>query len=142
LRFICDASANNDDVYIDAITWRGTSGDRGAGSRILATNRVVKEADIAQADDAPRAVKVGLDQNYPNPFNPRTTISYTLPAETRVSLVVYDASGREVATLVNETKGAGRHAVDFNATGLSSGVYFYRLVAGAIVEQKKMVLLK
>jgi hypothetical protein len=59
-----------------------------------------------------------------------------------VSLVVYDAAGRGVATLVNETRGAGRHALDFNAAGLSSGIYFYRLVAGSVIEQKKMVLLK
>jgi PKD repeat protein len=145
IRFMCDASANNDDVYIDEITFRGSSSARtgGAASRVVATDRVVKDVvDIAQADEAPRTGAVTLAQNYPNPFNPRTTISFTLPAETRVSLTVYDATGRTVARLVDGVKGAGRHDVDFNAAGLSSGIYFYRLVAGAVIEQKKMVLLK
>ena len=142
IRFMCDASDNNDDVYIDQITFRGSSSARMASSRVVAANRVFKTPDIALDNESSRMATVTLDQNYPNPFNPRTTISFTLPAETRVMLTVYDAAGREVATLVNETRGAGRHAVDFGANGLSSGIYFYRLVAGATVEQKKMVLLK
>jgi PKD repeat protein len=139
LRFICDASDNNDDVYIDVITWRGMTGTRDASSRAVATGRTVVEPELT---DAVRVGVSGLEQNYPNPFNPRTTISFSLLAESHVSLVVFDAAGREVATLLNESKGAGRHAVDFNASGMSSGVYFYRLVAGSIVEQRKMVLLK
>jgi hypothetical protein len=83
-----------------------------------------------------------LDQNYPNPFNPTTKISYQLPQNGFVSLKVYNAIGKEVASLVNEEKSAGRYEVNFNAEGLSSGLYFYSIQAGSFQETKKMILLK
>ena len=83
-----------------------------------------------------------LYQNYPNPFNPATTISYSLPAERKVIIKVFNLLGREVAELVNEEKGAGSYQVSFNASSLSSGVYFYRIRAGDFVQTKKMILLK
>jgi Secretion system C-terminal sorting domain len=93
--------------------------------------------------------KFNLVQNYPNPFNPSTTIRYTIPNVTlsgvegsRVQLKVYDILGNEIATLVNEEKPAGSYEVNFNASQLSSGIYFYKLQAGSFVETKKMMLLK
>ena len=83
-----------------------------------------------------------LHQNYPNPFNPSTTISYQLPENSHVTLKVYDAIGREVATLVNEVKEAGNYKVKFDASKLSSGVYFYMLRAGNFLSTQKMILLK
>jgi hypothetical protein len=83
-----------------------------------------------------------LAQNYPNPFNPTTTIRYQIPTAEVVSLKVYDVLGKEVATLVSGRQEAGSYAVEFNAAGLSSGVYFYRLQAGGFVETKKMMLVK
>ena len=83
-----------------------------------------------------------LDQNYPNPFNPSTTISFSLPHESKVSLKVFNMLGQEVATLVNGNQTAGPHEVVFNAAGLSSGVYFYKLVSGDFTQVKKMSLLK
>jgi len=92
-----------------------------------------------------------LHQNYPNPFNPVTKISFDLPQDSKVNLVVYDLLGREVTRLVNnESKVAGNYTYDFNAASLSSGVYFYKLVvsssnpinAGNYSETKRMVLLK
>jgi hypothetical protein len=84
-----------------------------------------------------------LNQNYPNPFNPSTTISYQLPVASNVSLKVYDVLGNEITTLVNEYKSAGMYNVQFTMHNeFSSGVYFYRLVAGDQIFQKKMVLLK
>ncbi len=88
----------------------------------------------------PRTFELG--QNYPNPFNPTTAISYQLPVASEVSLKVYDLLGREVATLVNQRQEAGRYQALFNAASLSSGVYFYRLQAGAFLETKKMMLVK
>jgi len=70
-----------------------------------------------------------LDQNFPNPFNPSTTIQYQLPADSRVSLKVYDMLGREVATIVNEERPSGYHEVRWIASNTASGVYFYRLEA-------------
>ncbi len=88
-----------------------------------------------------------LYQNYPNPFNPTTKIKYSIPfVETRyipsVQIKVYDILGREVATLVNKEKQPGNYEVEFNASNLSSGVYFYKLTAGIFVETKKMILLR
>jgi hypothetical protein len=83
-----------------------------------------------------------LSQNYPNPFNPTTKIEYALPKNGLVSLKIYDVLGREVRNLVNETKVAGYYSVDFNASDLSSGVYFYKLEANGFSDIKKMMLIK
>lgn len=83
-----------------------------------------------------------LSQNYPNPFNPETRIYFELTQDSPVRLVVYDLLGREVATLVNEFKKAGRYDVTFTAASLSSGVYFYRLQAGTFHDVKKLLLLR
>jgi hypothetical protein len=83
-----------------------------------------------------------LSQNYPNPFNPTTTINFQIPLSSKVTLKIYDVLGREVKSLVNEFKIAGKYSVTFNATNLASGVYFYNLRAGNYVESKKMILLK
>ncbi len=83
-----------------------------------------------------------LRQNYPNPFNPSTTISYRLPAGGQVTLKVYDISGREVRTLVNEVQEAGDKTLRFHAAGLASGVYFYRLQSGPYTATRKFLLLR
>jgi hypothetical protein len=86
--------------------------------------------------------KFYLSQNYPNPFNPSTIINYEIPRSSFVSLKVYDILGREITTLVNEEKPAGKYNVTFNASKYSSGIYFYRIEAGGFSQIKKMVLLK
>lgn len=83
-----------------------------------------------------------LEQNYPNPFNPGTVISYQLPVNSEVTLKVFDLLGKEVATLVNEEKPAGRYEAKFDGSGLTSGVYFYKLNAGGFHETNKLMLLK
>ncbi len=83
-----------------------------------------------------------LHQNYPNPFNPTTVISYQLSALSYVTLRIYDILGREVAALVNEEKPAGKYQVEFNASHLASGIYYYRISAGNFIAAKKMILLK
>jgi hypothetical protein len=83
-----------------------------------------------------------LAQNYPNPFNPSTTFKFGIPKTGLVKLVVYDIIGREVQTLVNEVKNAGSYSVTFDASKLSSGVYFYKLISNDFVDTKKMVLIK
>jgi predicted esterase len=93
-----------------------------------------------QKEDVPSFF--GLEQNYPNPFNPATLIKYRISTASRVVLRVFDLLGREVRTLVNEVKTPGNYQVTFDGTGLASGVYFYRLGAGALVETKKLLLLR
>ncbi|GAB6283405.1 MAG: hypothetical protein STSR0008_21710 [Ignavibacterium sp.] len=83
-----------------------------------------------------------LSQNYPNPFNPSTKINYQLPVDSYVSLKIYDVLGKEVITLLNEQQSAGFYQKEFNAKGLSSGMYFYKLEAGNFVQVRKMILLK
>jgi hypothetical protein len=83
-----------------------------------------------------------LAQNYPNPFNPSTTIRYELPKSGIVRLGVYDILGREVSLLVNEMKEAGSYRVEFDGSGLSSGVYFYRLTASDFVQTRKLLLVR
>jgi hypothetical protein len=90
-----------------------------------------------------------LGQNYPNPFNPTTTIQYTVGVVSLqpsvvidVRLAVFDLLGREISTLVNGRKTPGRYAAKFDASGLPTGVYIYRLTAGQHVESRAMVLIK
>jgi aminopeptidase N len=115
------------------------------GNWILKNNTTVTEVN-----DFYQPLNFSLEQNYPNPFNPSTTISYTIPESGLVTLKVYDVLGREVATLVNEQNEAGIHQVDFNASNLNSGVYFYTIESSnpsassgqSFVETKKMILIK
>lgn len=102
---------------------------------------------VGELESAPQAgnavvTDLALHQNYPNPFNPETSISFDLIENGLVTLSVYNPVGQQVATLVNGSMSAGRHTVQFNAAGLPSGLYFYRLTAGETVMQKKMLLLK
>ena len=92
-----------------------------------------------------------LDQNYPNPFNPSTKIRFSLAADSKVILTVFDILGQEVVTLINSNLSAGSHDIDFNAAsaagGLNSGVYFYRIYATGVdganfTSVKKMILIK
>ncbi len=83
-----------------------------------------------------------LYQNYPNPFNPVTKINYELPNDGKVKLMIYDVLGREIKTLVNEVKQAGKYTVEFNGHNFASGVYFYRIESGKFTEVKRMVLVK
>lgn len=83
-----------------------------------------------------------LEAAYPNPFNPSTEIRFALPERAPVSLVVYDALGREVARLVDGTLAAGYHRVQWEASSMPSGLYLYRLTAGTYTETRRMILMK
>jgi hypothetical protein len=102
----------------------------------LATQQVTLGATGAVARE------FALEQNYPNPFNPVTTIAFSLGEQSTAKLSVYDLAGRQVASLLNETRDAGRHEVTFNAGTLPTGVYFYELQAGSFSAVRKMVLMK
>ena len=83
-----------------------------------------------------------LKQNYPNPFNPSTNIDYYLPQNSNVKLNIYDITGKLISTLVNENEFAGRYSVKFDSGRLSSGIYFYTLIANNFKESKKLVIVK
>ncbi len=83
-----------------------------------------------------------ISQNYPNPFNPTTKIDYAVPVNSHVEIKLYDILGREVRTILNEDKQPGKYRVEFSASGLSSGVYFYRVKAGNFSAVRKMLLIK
>jgi hypothetical protein len=87
-------------------------------------------------------VAYALEQNFPNPFNPTTTINFSIPVEGFVAIDVYNSIGQKVASLVNETKTAGSYTVGFDASDLTSGIYFYKITSGNFSETKKMILLK
>jgi hypothetical protein len=97
---------------------------------------------VSVVEDEFQLLSFQLEQNYPNPFNPDTKIQYQVSSNSQVSLKVFDVLGNEVATLVNEEKPAGNYEVEFNASQLSSGVYFYKLTAGSFTDTKKMILLR
>lgn len=102
---------------------------------------------ITEVEDATIPQEYSLAQNYPNPFNPSTKIKFTIPFNvnretSNVSLKVFDVLGKEVVTLLNEEKPAGRYEVEFSANGLTSGIYFYTLSASNFNETKKMILLR
>jgi hypothetical protein len=110
------------------------------GTILRTTNGGVTFINEEQLNSAPS--EFILSQNYPNPFNPSTTISWQSPVGSHQTLKVFDVLGNEVTTLVNEYRDAGRHNVTFDASKLSSGVYFYKIQAGNYIETKKMLLLK
>jgi hypothetical protein len=125
LRFMCDASGNRDDVYIDEIEWRGGTG---------VTSMAKPSAVLPE--------KFAVSQNYPNPFNPVTTIDFSLPAASHVEITVFNIMGQKVATLADRHFVAGRHSIRWDASRVASGVYFYRVAAGERIETRKMMLLK
>lgn len=125
-------------------------------NRKLSPDVVITSIENENENEAITLDNFSLSQNYPNPFNPNTRINFTIPSlemlrkvqnapdatSLRVSLKVFDVLGKEIATLVDEFKPAGNYEVEFNADNLSSGVYFYQLKAGNLVQTKKMILLR
>ena len=106
------------------------------------TGTIIVQDPVGVSDDGETAKNFDLEQNFPNPFNPSTRISYAIPSASFVNLKVYDIIGNEIAVLVNEEKQAGNYQIDFDATELTGGVYFYQLLTGSFVETKKMILMK
>ncbi len=131
---------NGEPVSIKVINTGKTTAGPVLRADAVRINILREGLDVEDKDNLPS--QYSLSQNYPNPFNPTTTISYALPSNAKVVMKVYDVLGREVARLVDEVKPAGKYNVNFNANGLSSGVYFYSIQAGKYSETKKLMLLK
>ncbi len=128
--------ALNSVYFVDANTGWAV----GLGGTILKTTTGGIVSVEEEFDEIPTAYN--LSQNYPNPFNSSSVIRYSVPQSSKVVIKVFDILGREIETLVNEEKPVGSYEVEFDATALPSGIYFYRLQAGDFVETKKMVLMK
>jgi plastocyanin len=127
------SAAGNNPYYCEL---HGGPGGSGMSGVIIVQNPAGVDDGELIAD------KFELMQNYPNPFNPSTSIQYAISKRQLVSLKVYDILGNEVTTLVNEEKERGVYSVNFDAAGLASGMYLYKLQAGSFVETKKMILLQ
>jgi len=124
------------DVYFVNPTTGWIVGDNG----LILKYTIPVSVDDNESDSAPN--KFALEQNYPNPFNPTTTIEYSIPESGNVKLEVYNSLGEEVATLVNKFEEAGNYELTFNASKLSSGIYYYRIECENFVQVRKMVLIR
>ncbi len=137
-------TGSNDVITIDTTTAAGTLIGSTGFTNIFALAMRTDSVVVAMAE-SPRASIPGsfsLAQNYPNPFNPSTTIRYELSSRSKVVLKIFNLLGQEVATLIDEEKEAGRYEVGWDASGFSSGIYFYRLKAGEFAGTKKLILAK
>jgi WD40 repeat protein len=112
------------------------------GSTAVKSAELLVPPSATAADREEFAESIFLAQNYPNPFNPSTTIRYGLPSRSHVTLTVFNALGQQVATLVEGEQEAGFHEAVFDASGLASGVYLYRLTAGSFVDTRKLILVR
>ncbi len=133
------------DVGLDSIYFYFDFGDTWITLKGCIIDGVVygDTAVVSVEDEKPNTpTKFSLSQNYPNPFNPTTKISWQIPVGSQQTLKVFDVLGKEVATLVDEYNPAGKYEVEFDASSLPSGVYFYTLSAGNYTETKKMMLIK
>jgi len=102
----------------------------------------IKGDPVSNEEEQNQSYTYQLYKNYPNPFNPSTNIEFSLPKSSNVKLIVYNVLGQKVATLIDGKMNTGKHSVSFNASNLSSGMYFYRLEAGDFVQVQKMLLVK
>jgi hypothetical protein len=141
-------AAGNAGDQIKITIWDKLDGDRviydnltlnelGGGYITIINSPFVKEENEITVPE-----EFALEQNYPNPFNPSTTIKYSIPDNSFVTLKVYDIIGNELATLVNEERSPGSYEVSFNASEYSSGIYIYALRTDAFTQTKKMMLIK
>ena len=110
------------------------------GKEIMIRQKMSMMVLSEKVKDIPQSFE--LSQNYPNPFNPTTVIRYGLPEAAKVRLTVYNVLGEQIAELLNEERGAGYHEVNFNASGIASGVYYYRIETGSFVSVRKLVVVK
>ena len=129
---------NNDSYY----TWKLSAGNEYGFGVWTELNKFKTEKAVSVDEEDLLPDEYSLEQNYPNPFNPSTTIEFSIPKGGFTSIKIYDVLGNEAAVLLEENLSAGKYIFDFNAAGLSSGMYIYKLTSGSVVLSKKMMLLK
>jgi len=136
---------NDSSIYIrsiyfinDELGWAVGDDWLNKGYILTTSNQII----VSTQDNFLKEKSLNLTQNYPNPFNPKTTITYEVPKQSLISIIIYSSLGEYITTLISEDKLQGIYEVKFDGTGLTSGIYFYQLRAGSFVETKKMILLK
>jgi hypothetical protein len=137
-----DVTAGSYTFYAVAQNYVNQGGSGVASIYASLTVRFYPAAPVDVRETINSPVDFSLEQNYPNPFNPSTTIKYSIPRSSRVTIRVFDVLGNEIQTLVNEEKSAGTYELDWNAANLTSGVYYYQMIAGNHISTRKMILLK
>ncbi len=144
--WLIDPGSNNGWVIIGGENANATAKRFDSRENATAANRptltVTYTTSTSVEQNTSNPNRFSLEQNYPNPFNPSTVIRYSIPVSEHVSLKVFDLLGKEIAILVNETKAAGSFSQEWDASGLPSGIYFYRLQSGNNVSTKKLLLTK
>ncbi len=146
---VVDSSVTDTLLQLDSLAantkfyWRvSATNDHGTGSYSATANFKTMIQTSVPGEDTGIPTEFKLYQNYPNPFNPITTIAFSLPRAANVTLKVYSTLGREIATLVDQEVSAGMHSVTWDVRTVSSGVYFYKISAGAFLQTNKMIVLK
>ena len=138
-----DSIAGHGKIYFQSVVVRQLPGGFHEGTLYLDDAQYdVRFTDIENPIAKGVPAKFELRQNFPNPFNPVTTIRYSIPKAEKVQLTVYNILGQKVMEVVNKLQAPGQHTVHIQAKNLASGVYVYRLKAGARVQVRKMVVLK
>ena len=164
LRYLYSYDVNNNRIESIRQMWNGSEWDNGGrvlytyninnditeeivqewnGSKWINIDKYTYSYIVTEIENVEESVlSYGISNNFPNPFNPSTRIKYFIPTQSFVTIKVFDALGNEIATLVNEEKQTGSYNVEFDASGFTSGIYFYRIQAGNFAETKNMILLK
>jgi len=130
----------NDAVGQPSPVGEATSHNYTVSSGFLGGGKMITPVDVFENISAPASFR--LSQNHPNPFNPSTTIEFSLPKASFVTLKIYNLLGEEVATLVSEQRSMGIHKINWDARGLASGVYLYQLVAADFSQTRKLILMR
>ncbi|MEW6655089.1 MAG: T9SS type A sorting domain-containing protein [Bacteroidota bacterium] len=137
-----DGVTNGQELQDPTGVWRSGQANPGISNNVTNPGDRNSKPTSIESEDLKMPTTYSLAQNYPNPFNPTTTISFALPVSGQVLLEVYDVTGKTIAALLDMEFDAGRHSVELNAAGLSSGIYFYRIRANQFTAARKFILMK
>jgi len=144
--FVTVGFVNGSGTTTEAKNYRFADKNLSAGNYTYRLKQVDFNGTFAYSDevnvDVTALMQFELAQNFPNPFNPSTTIKFSIPQSSNVTLKIFNTLGQEVSTLINQNMESGVHTINFDASQLNSGIYFYRLDAGQFSEVRKMTLIK
>lgn len=137
-----DGISNGQELQDPTGTWKIGQANPGVLANVTNPGDRNSKPTSIEVDRLKMPTTYSLAQNYPNPFNPSTTISFSLPVSGKVLLEVFDITGKTLAKLLDSEISAGQHSVEFNAAGMASGIYFYRISANQFTATRKFVLMK